>query len=217
MNASFNRCSVVLLLCALLFAASNANSQNALRGKALYQTTNGAPIPCADAGCHGLDPTKDKSGILKGANNAAVIHTAIVSKVQTMKFLTAYVSAQDELDMAAYLANPNVSATPSVAVAPTSLTLAATYVGSTSAVSSVTVSNPGTANLVLSGLSLSGANAAEFRLEPTSTCTGSSTLVPGASCRANITFRPTSTGAKSANLAISHNAATGSSSGAIDR
>ncbi len=128
-----------------------------------------------------------------------------------MKFLTAYVSAQNELDLAAYLANPNVSATPGIALAPTSLTFAATYVGSASAITSVTVSNPGTANLILSGLSLSGTNSSEFRLEPTSTCTASSTLVPGASCRVNLTFRPTSTGAKSANLAISHNAATGTS------
>ncbi len=209
MNSSFNRCSVAVLLCVFLFAASNANSQDALRGKTLYRTTNGAPIPCADAACHDIDPTKGKSGILKGANNAPLIHTAIVTKVPEMKFLTAYVSAQNELDIAAYLANPNVSATPGVAVAPTSLAFAATYVGSASAISSVTVSNPGTANLVLSSLSLSGGNAAEFRLEPTSTCTGSSTLVPGASCRLNLTFRPTSTGAKSANVSISHNAATG--------
>ena len=180
-----------------------------MRGKTLYRTTNGAPIPCADAACHDIDPTKDKSGILKGANNAALIHTAIVSKVAQMKFLTAYVSAQDELDMAAYIANPNVAATPSIAVAPASLTFASTYVGSASAVASVTVSNSGTANLVLSSLSLSGTNAAEFRLEPTSTCTGGSTLVPGASCRVNLTFRPTSTGAKAANLALAHNAAAG--------
>ena len=180
-----------------------------MRGKTLYRTTNGAPIPCADAACHDIDPTKDKSGILKGANNAPSIHTAIVSKVAQMKFLTAYVSAQDELDMAAYLANPNVAATPSIAVAPASLTFASTYVGSASAVASVTVSNSGTANLVLSSLSLSGTNAAEFRLESTSTCTNGSTLVPGASCRVNLTFRPVSTGSKAANLALAHNAAAG--------
>jgi hypothetical protein len=209
MNARFNRVPVSLLFCVLVMAAPMANSQDALRGKTLYQTTNGAPLPCADAGCHGPDPTKDKSGILKGANNAGVIHTAIVSKVATMKFLTAYVSTQDELDLAAYLGNPNVSATPNIAVAPTALTFASTYVGSVSAVASATVSNSGTANLVLSSLGLSGTNAAEFRLEPTSTCTGGSTLVPGASCRVNLTFRPTSTGAKAANLALAHNAAAG--------
>ena len=209
MKSRIGRIPGPLLLFVLLAAAPLANAQDALRGKALYQTTNGAPLPCADAGCHGIDPTKDKSGILKGANNAGIIHTAIVSKVATMKFLTAYVSAQDELDMAAYLANPNVTAAPGIAVAPTSLTFASTYVGGVSAVAAVTVSNSGTANLVLSSLGLSGTNAAEFRLEPTSTCTGGSTLVPGASCRVNLTFRPTSTGAKAANLALAHNAATG--------
>ena len=209
MTSPFCRARVPMLFCALLLSVSVANSQDALRGKTLYRTTNGAPIPCADAACHDIDPTKDKSGILKGANNAPLIHAAIVSKVAQMKFLTAYVSAQDELDMAAYIANPNVAATPSIAVAPASLTFASTYVGSASAVASVTVSNSGTANLVLSSLSLSGTNAAEFRVESTSTCTGGSTLVPGASCRVNLTFRPTSTGAKAANLALAHNAAAG--------
>ncbi len=211
MTSRFNLCGILLLLCTLLMSAPLAHAQDALRGKTLYQTTNGAPIPCADAACHGTNPAKDQNGILKGANNAAAIHTAIISKVPSMKFLTTYVSAQNELDLAAYLANPNVTATPGIALAPTSLTFAATYVGSTSAVATVTVSNPGTANLVLSGLSLSGGNAAEFRLEPTSTCTASSSLVPGASCRVNLTFNPTSTGAKATNLAIAHNAATGTS------
>ena len=126
-----------------------------------------------------------------------------------MKYLSAYVSAQDELDLAAYLGNPNVAATPNIAVAPTALSFASTYVGSVSAVASVTVSNAGTANLVLASISLGGSSVAEFRLEPTSTCTAGSTLVPGASCRVNLTFRPTSTGAKAASLALTHNAAAG--------
>lgn len=209
MKSLFSRWSFPTLLCVLFLSVPVANSQDALRGKTLYRTTNGAPIPCADAACHDIEPTKGKAGILKGANNAALIHAAIVTKVAQMKFLATYVSAQDELDMAAYLANPNVAATPGIAVAPASLGFASTYVGSASAVASVTVSNSGTANLVFSSVSLSGANAPEFRLESTSTCTGGSTLVSGASCRVNLTFRPTSTGAKAANLTLAHNAAAG--------
>ena len=129
-----------------------------------------------------------------------------------MRFLSAYVSNQNALDIAAYLGNPNVSAVPAITVAPTSVTFVATYVGSTSAIAALTVSNSGTGNLVLSSLSLGGTNAAEFRVETSSTCRAGSTLAAGASCRVNLSFRPTTTGAKSSTLTIAHNAAGATSS-----
>ena len=212
MKRCFDFALAYLLFIALLLGAPIASGQDALRGKALYANTNGAPISCADANCHGPNPTQNKSNVLKGANNAAVIQTAIASKVGEMRFLSAYVTNQDTLDIAAYLGNPNVAPAPRILVAPTSITFAATNVGSASAVTAVAVSNTGTANLVLSGVAVGGTHASEFRLEASSTCRAGSTLAPAASCRADLTFRPTSAGAKSASLTITHNAAAGTTS-----
>ena len=206
-----NRVLPFLLLIALLLGAPVANSQDALRGKALYLNTNGAPLSCGNAACHGVDPTRDMNSIRDGANNAPQILDAIRSEPQ-MQFLSAYVSNQNALDIAAYIANPNVSAVPAIAVAPTSVTFASTFVGSASAIAALTVSNSGTGNLVLSSLNLSGTNAAEFRVETSSTCRAGSTLAAGASCRVNLSFRPTTTGAKSSALTIAHNAAGATSS-----
>lgn len=207
MKRCFDFALAYLLFIALLLGAPIASGQDALRGKALYANTNGAPISCADANCHGPNPTQNKSNVLKGANNVAVIQTAIASKVGEMRFLSAYVSNQDALDIAAYLGNPNVAPAPRISVAPTSITFAATNVGSASAVSAVAVTNTGTANLVLSGVAVGGTHASEFRLEASSTCRAGSTVAPGASCRADLTFRPTAAGAKSASLTITHAAA----------
>jgi hypothetical protein len=215
MRRSAHHILPLLLLFALLFGAPIARSQDALRGKALYANTNGAPISCADSTCHGPDPTRDRDHILRGANNAPVILNAIASKVNEMRFLSVYVSNQNALDIAAYLGNPNVAPAPRISVAPASITFAATNVGSASAVSAVAVSNTGTANLVLSGVAVGGTHAGEFRLEASSTCRAGSTLAPGASCRADLTFRPTSAGAKSASLTITHNATGGTTSVAL--
>ena len=206
-----NRVLPFLLPIALLLGVPVASAQDALRGKALYLNTNGAPLSCGNAACHGVDPTRNMNDVLKGANRASEILDAIRGEPQ-MNFLSAYVSNQNALDIAAYLANPNASGVPAIAVAPTSVTFTSTYVGSASAIAAVTVSNSGTANLVLSSVSVSGANAAEFRIETSSTCRAGSTLTPGASCRVNLSFRPTTIGAKSSALTIAHNAAGATSS-----
>jgi hypothetical protein len=212
MSLRLSRLPFSLLLLAGLIVAAPATAQNALRGKALYTNTNGAPISCANTDCHGPDPRLDNNNILNGANNPTAIQQAIAGDVPEMGFLAAYVSSQDRLDLAAYLANPNVTAAPGIAIAPASVTFASISVGSASAVAAVTVTNNGTANLVLSSRSISGAQASQFRIETSSTCGNGTTLVPNASCRINVTFRPTSTGAKSAAIAIAHSAPGGSSS-----
>jgi Ca2+-binding RTX toxin-like protein len=74
-------------------------------------------------------------------------------------------------------------------------------VNTTSAARVVTINNTGTANLVISATSLTGANANQFAR--TTTC---ATVVPGGSCTVSVTFTPTTAGAKTAALSITHNA-----------
>ena len=61
-------------------------------------------------------------------------------------------------------------------------------------------------------VSKSGANANDFRIEPSSTCSVSAGVAPGASCRVDLSFNPTVIGSESASLVLAHNAAGGSSS-----
>jgi hypothetical protein len=69
----------------------------------------------------------------------------------------------------------------------------------TSASQSVTVSNTGTAPLIINGIGLNGANPGQFNLQ-SNTCPG--TLAVGANCTVTVAFRPTSRGNKTANLNI---------------
>ncbi|HZX56974.1 MAG TPA: choice-of-anchor D domain-containing protein, partial [Ilumatobacteraceae bacterium] len=95
-----------------------------------------------------------------------------------------------------------VPATPVASVSPTSLAFGNQALNTTSAARTVTVTNNGGANLVISATALGGTNANQFAR--TTTC---ATVAPGASCTINVTFRPTTAGAKTASLSITHNAA----------
>jgi Abnormal spindle-like microcephaly-assoc'd, ASPM-SPD-2-Hydin len=98
----------------------------------------------------------------------------------------------------------NGALTPLVDVAP------ATDLGShttgTSATQSITVSNDSTVDAAISGIALTGANAAEFAIAPGGTCPASGTLPAAAQCTVDVTFAPTAAGAKSAALAVATNA-----------
>jgi hypothetical protein len=65
----------------------------------------------------------------------------------------------------------------------------------------VTLSNTGTAPLTITSVSLTGTNPGDFA--QTRTCGAS--LVAGASCSINVTFKPTAVGARSASLRIISN------------
>jgi len=90
---------------------------------------------------------------------------------------------------------------PDIAVSPTSHDYGDVLVGS-SASQTFVVSNGGTADLVVSATTLTGANPVEFSI-----VSGGApfTLAPGATQDVVVSFNPTSTGAKSATLSIESN------------
>jgi len=79
-------------------------------------------------------------------------------------------------------------------------------VGTSSPAATVTIANQGTAALSVTGIALSGTNAAEFTLNTgggTSPCgTATPTILAGTNCTVTVTFNPATTGAKSASLDI---------------
>lgn len=88
---------------------------------------------------------------------------------------------------------------------PTSLSFSDIILNTSSAPSLVTLTSSGTLDLTLTGLSLSGGNAAEFTLNP-GTCEINKPLATNTSCTLNVVFHPTSAGIKNATLQITSNA-----------
>ncbi len=92
---------------------------------------------------------------------------------------------------------------PSISVSPASKDFGDTNIGSVSTAQTFTISNTGTANLAISPITLTGANAFEFAMTSDG-CSGQ-TIAPLFSCTIQVVFSPTSTGGKSANIAIPSN------------
>jgi len=89
---------------------------------------------------------------------------------------------------------------PDIAVSPSSLAFGSVTVGGF-LTKSLTVSNNGLSTLAIATITISGSDAAMF----TQTNDCSAPLAPAGSCTVNVTFTPTSQGAKTATLAISSN------------
>lgn len=83
-------------------------------------------------------------------------------------------------------------------LSPTSLTFASTKVGATSATQTVTLSNPGTATLTLTSITMTGTNATDFPL--TKTC--GTSLAVGGSCSISVSFKPSATGTRTATVSV---------------
>jgi hypothetical protein len=85
----------------------------------------------------------------------------------------------------------------------TTLTYSGLGVGSTSASQMVTLTNNGNAPLSITGIVTGGANSGDFAVS--NTCT--SPIVAGAHCSISATFTPTASGARTATVTISDDAA----------
>ncbi len=94
---------------------------------------------------------------------------------------------------------------PVVMLTPTTLKFATTKVGTTTAAKVVTLKNTGSATLDIKsgGIKISGTNASSF--SDTTTC--GATVAAGASCTISVKFKPTKTGALTASLTVTDNAA----------
>src|ERR1700688_3066473 len=89
-------------------------------------------------------------------------------------------------------------------ITPSSLSFGTLAVGLTSVVKTVTLKNLGTKAITITSIAVTGAEAGDF--PKTATSCGSS-LAAAASCAVSVTFKPTTTGARSANLTFTDSAA----------
>jgi outer membrane protein assembly factor BamB len=99
--------------------------------------------------------------------------------------------------------NPTPVTAPAVTVSPASVSFGSQLIGSMSAVQSIQVGNNGTAPLLIQSISLTGADAGEFRIVSGS----GGTVSEGGTRTLGLTFNPTAAGSRTAFLSISDNAA----------
>jgi uncharacterized repeat protein (TIGR01451 family) len=105
------------------------------------------------------------------------------------------------------LAGTGASAgTPTLTVAPTTLTFAAQTVAVTSAPMNVTVTNSGKSAAQFTGFTITGTNSGDYALATGGTCNPTGTLAAGANCTIAITFTPAAVGTRTATLSIADNA-----------
>jgi GDSL-like Lipase/Acylhydrolase len=97
-------------------------------------------------------------------------------------------------------------AKPIIAVSLSSVPFGNQAINTTSAVRSVLVTNSGTANLLISGVTKTGTGSASFGYS--NGCPA--TLAPSAVCAISVTFSPASAGAVAASIVITSNASNGS-------
>ncbi|HVM60227.1 MAG TPA: choice-of-anchor D domain-containing protein [Verrucomicrobiae bacterium] len=90
--------------------------------------------------------------------------------------------------------------TPAICVA-SAVNFSSVAAGATGVVQSLIITNCGTAPLVISNLTLTAGNTAEFLIDASTTC-GSNPIQTGQTCAVNLRFAPTAGGQRSATLTI---------------
>src|SRR5207244_9230765 len=104
------------------------------------------------------------------------------------------------------LSRTGVLSAAAVSLNPTSVSFSNQKVGIGSSAQAVTLTNSGTTPLSISSIALTGTNTADFA--QSNTCpSGSNTLAAGSSCTISVTFTPGASGARSATLTFTDNAA----------
>jgi hypothetical protein len=100
------------------------------------------------------------------------------------------------------LSGTGIAGTPQATLNPTTVVFGNQIVSTTSSAQVVALSNPGTAALAITSVTLTGANPGDFA--DTSTC--GTTLAAGSSCNISVNFTPASTTTFSASLSVADNA-----------
>jgi hypothetical protein len=176
---------------------SNSGSANLVVSGVTLAGTDSTQFAIVSNGCTTVAPA--------GSCTINVTFNPTSSGVKSAAIGVAYNAAGSPSSVA--LTGTGLTPIPVAVVSPASLSFGDQGTGIASAAQAITVSNSGTSNLVVSGLTIIGANAADFNV--TNGCT---TVAPAGKCTINVTFKPSTIGLKTASVSIAHNAA-GSTSG----
>lgn len=117
--------------------------------------------------------------------------------------------------LAVALSGTGIANSPVAQLAPGSLSFNQT-IGVASTPQTITVSNTGTSALKLSSITVSGAAAADYVIDSSSTCASGGSVAANNSCNVKVVFTPSSSGARAASLNVAHNAANSPSTVALN-
>ncbi|MBV9086798.1 MAG: choice-of-anchor D domain-containing protein, partial [Acidobacteriaceae bacterium] len=136
-------------------------------------------------------------------------NTASISatfKPQTGGSKSATITIKDNVTGASpVISMSGTGAVPGISVSPTSIAFAAQVVNTTSSAQPITITNSGTADLIITALTLSGSTSSDFSIDP---ITLPITVPVGTNVVLGIRSAPKTTGSKSASLTIANNAST---------
>jgi hypothetical protein len=167
--------------------------------------TGNATLTVSSIAIGGTDPSDFSetntcgTSVAAGANCTVMVTftpTATGSRSATVDFGDNASGSPQTLSLSGTVSQPAVS------LSSTSLTFTSTGVGVASTAQSVTLTNTGNATLALSSIAVGGTDPSDF--SQTNTC--GSSVAAGANCAVMVTFKPTTTGTRSAALNFSDNA-----------
>jgi Tol biopolymer transport system component len=109
------------------------------------------------------------------------------------------------VDRGAYEFGGSAVNEPNISISPTTFSFGIIPINIASSPQTFMISNTGTADLIISSMSITGSDSSQFTLQ-TGTCPSlTPTISAGGSCTVIVTFSPTSEGSKSATLQIASN------------
>jgi hypothetical protein len=154
-----------------------------------------------------------KRGTVSGGPYTTIASPTVTSYADTGLAAGTYFYVVAASNSAGTSANSNqatatiVALTPGVNIIPATMNFGLVNQGAT-ATQGFTVTNSGTGNLVLAtpAVTISGANAADFTVDGTTTCTNCLTRTPSQACNVVIDFIPTTTTAETATMCLNSNA-----------
>ncbi len=159
--------------------------------------TNPTPFSIVAPAAHGQVTYTDR-------NSGLLANTLYYYRVQAQKVLTSPALPGENFPATSAWSNvatagpaPIANLTPK----PLGLGFANIVVGTTSPLQTVTLTNTGASTLTISGITLGGTDANQFTM--TTTCGAS--LAVNAACAIRVTFKPTTTGAKTASVTVATN------------
>ena len=188
----------------LTFASQQVATTSAAQAVTLSNTGT-APLAITSIGFTGTNPGDFAQTNTCGASLAAgancAINVTFTPTAAGARAASLSIVSNDPVRPTITVAVTGTATAPTAGVAPTALTFGSQMINTPSAAQAITLSNTGTAALTINGIAIAGLNPGDFA--QTNTCGAS--LAAGANCAINVTFTPTTIGAKAANVSITSN------------
>ena len=175
-----------------------------------FQNSSLVSVDVANVTVGGANPSdfaisENCTGVIPPGSNCTI---AVVFTPTANGLRTAQLIVNDDATggpHTATLSGTGLTPLPAVCGSANALSFGSVTVGFTSAAKSVTITNCGTAALVISNsATITGANAGDFAFS-SDLCSGTS-IAPGGTCTFGVTFTPSANGARTASLMFSDNA-----------